>query len=92
MQPAQSYAELLDPIPNAVEILHADGQEAATHSQADDLRVMAQYEFIRHHHHPLSSSPPSPPLIIITIITIIITTTIITIIIISIITIRAGTR
>ena len=51
LQPAQSYSELLDPIPNAVEILRADDQEAPPHSQADDLREMAQYEYPYHRHH-----------------------------------------
>lgn len=46
--PAASYAELLDPIPNAVERLRiADAQDAA---QPPRL-IKAQYDAHHHHHH-----------------------------------------
>ena len=47
--PASSFAELLDPIPNAVELLNADNQRAASDPSADEHPVqLAQYY---HHHH-----------------------------------------
>jgi len=46
--PAHSYADLLDPIPNAVERLRlADAQEAA----AQPRLIEAQYWRHHHHHH-----------------------------------------
>ncbi len=46
---AQSYAELLTPIPNAVEMLRADNAAQATRPRA---RVqLAQYHHHHHHHH-----------------------------------------
>ena len=52
LQPAQSYSELGDPAPDAVEIFHADGQPALPHSQAVDLRVMTQFVGPRPHDAP----------------------------------------
>jgi hypothetical protein len=48
--PAASYADLLTPIPNAVERLQlADAQDAA---QAPDAQlIQAQYRHHHHHHH-----------------------------------------
>jgi hypothetical protein len=45
MQPARSYAELLDPIPNAIEQLKADNQRAA------GLELVQYYAPYHHHHH-----------------------------------------
>ena len=46
---AQSYADLLAPIPNAVEALQADNAARATQPRA---RVqLAQYHHRHHHHH-----------------------------------------
>jgi hypothetical protein len=47
--PAQSYADLLAPIPNAVEMLKADDAARAASPRA---RVqLAQYHHHHHHHH-----------------------------------------
>ena len=48
--PAQSYSELLDPIPNAAETLQAqaDGGQAPSEERPVQL---AQYYYHHHHHH-----------------------------------------
>jgi hypothetical protein len=52
IQPASSFAELLEPIPNAVERLNADNQRAASDAAADEHPVqLAQYYHHHHHHH-----------------------------------------
>jgi hypothetical protein len=48
LRPAQSFSELLDPIPNAVEILAAD-DEGPT-AQAPQIQLV-QYHHHHHHHH-----------------------------------------
>ena len=55
LPPAQSYAELLDPIPNAVELLKAQ-QTAESDAGIDQRQVeLAQYypyyPYYHHHHH-----------------------------------------
>jgi len=45
---AQSYAELLDPIPNAVALLMADD---ATRARQPARVQLAQYHHHHHHHH-----------------------------------------
>ena len=51
LQPAQSFAELLDPIPNAQNVLRAEEEkDAATASEYRPV-VMAQYHHHHHHHH-----------------------------------------
>jgi hypothetical protein len=47
--PVQSYAELLDPIPNASTLLVAD--DAAREQQRSARVQMAQYHHHHHHHH-----------------------------------------
>ena len=48
---AQSFAELLAPIPDAVEKLKAS-DAVLTERDADAAKVeLAQYYFFRHHHH-----------------------------------------
>ena len=64
--PARSFAELLDPIPNAANILKTESELAPDEAPAETPLVLAQYYHHHHHHH-----------IIITTITIITTTTII---------------
>jgi hypothetical protein len=52
LQPASSFAELLEPIPNAVELLNAENQRAASDPAADEHPVqLAQYYYHHHHHH-----------------------------------------
>jgi len=48
LQPAQSFGELLDPIPNAAEILAAEDEKPATDTAPIQ---MAQYHHHHHHHH-----------------------------------------
>ena len=74
LKPAQSFAELLDPIPNASGLLRAEDERAGT---LDDQPVeMAQGYYHHHHHHSLTIITTT---IITTTITIITITTIITI-------------
>lgn len=47
--PAQSYADLLTPIPNAVEMLHADN--AAQTARPVVRLQLAQYHHHHHHHY-----------------------------------------
>jgi hypothetical protein len=50
--PASSFAELLEPIPNAVELLNADNQRAASEAAGDEHPIqLAQYYHHHHHHH-----------------------------------------
>jgi hypothetical protein len=52
VQPAGSFAELLEPIPNAIELLNADNQRAASDPAADEHPIqLAQYYHHHHHHH-----------------------------------------
>jgi hypothetical protein len=49
LRPAQSFAELLDPIPNATATLIAEDQKPA---ETDEAPVqLAQYHHHHHHHH-----------------------------------------
>jgi len=49
LEPARSFADLLNPIPNAERILRAENERAADDPSADKKPlVVAQY----HHHHP----------------------------------------
>jgi len=45
----QSYAELLDPIPNAIALMRADDAQRARH--ALERVQLAQYHHHHHHHH-----------------------------------------
>src|SRR5579872_2573351 len=49
LRPAQSFAELLDPIPNATATLIAEDQQSAPTDEAP-VRL-AQYHHHHHHHH-----------------------------------------
>jgi hypothetical protein len=50
LQPARSFAELLDPIPNAEKILRAENERSASVVE-EKPTVMAQYYHHHHHHH-----------------------------------------
>ena len=50
-QPARSYAELLDPIPNAAERLQADDQRAASVELAQYYHGAPYHHHHHHHHH-----------------------------------------
>jgi hypothetical protein len=50
LQPAQSFAELLDPIPNAEKVLRAENERDAAVAEEKPI-VMAQYHHHHHHHH-----------------------------------------
>jgi hypothetical protein len=49
LQPARSFAELLDPIPNAENVLRAENERDAAAEAKENPIVMAQYH--HHHHH-----------------------------------------
>jgi hypothetical protein len=52
LQPARSFAELLDPIPNASSVLQAEDERATADASADEKpMVVAQYHHHHHHHH-----------------------------------------
>jgi hypothetical protein len=51
LQPAQSFAELLDPIPNAEKVLRADDERAAADATEDKPLVVADYYHHHYHHH-----------------------------------------
>jgi hypothetical protein len=52
LAPARSFAELLDPIPNATDVLKADNERAAADTAIDERpMVVAQYHHHHHHHH-----------------------------------------
>ena len=57
LQPARSYAELLDPVPNAVNVLRAEDQRAAQESQGKPMELAQLYfgfgppSYYHHHHH-----------------------------------------
>ena len=61
LQPAETYAELLDPIPNAAELVRNQNQPAAL-IQLTQFYYGDQRPYYRHHHHHTSS--PSPPLLL----------------------------
>jgi hypothetical protein len=49
LQPARSFAELLDPIPNAESVLRAENERSA--DAADKPMVVAEYYHHHHHYH-----------------------------------------
>ena len=49
LQPARSFAELLDPIPNAQNVLRAEIERSG--GAEEKPIVMAQYYHHHHHHH-----------------------------------------
>ena len=52
LQPARSFAELLDPIPNAEKVLRAENERSIGARVAKEKPVeMAQYYHHHHHHH-----------------------------------------
>jgi hypothetical protein len=51
LQPARSFAELLDPIPNAEKVLRAEDARAAADTPEEKPLVLAQYYHHHHHHH-----------------------------------------
>jgi hypothetical protein len=51
LQPARSFAELLDPIPNAESVLRAEVERTSNDTSAQEKpMVVAQY-YHHHHHH-----------------------------------------
>ena len=50
LRPAQSFAELLDPIPNAVNTLRAQ-EENAGNAESEPLQLAQYYYGYPHHHH-----------------------------------------
>jgi hypothetical protein len=52
LQPARSFAELLDPIPNAENVLRAENERSADAAVGPEApMVVAQYYHHHHHHH-----------------------------------------
>jgi len=48
---ARSFSELLDPIPNAANILKAESEQAPDEGAAESPMLLAQYYHHHHHHH-----------------------------------------
>jgi hypothetical protein len=51
LQPARSFAELLDPIPNAENVLRAEDERAAADATEEKSMVVAEYYHHHHHYH-----------------------------------------
>ena len=51
LQPARSFAELLDPIPNAEKVLREEDTRALADVTEEKPMVMAQFYHHHHHHH-----------------------------------------
>jgi hypothetical protein len=51
LQPARSFAELLDPIPNAEKVLRAENERSAADAADENPIVMAEYYHHHHHYH-----------------------------------------
>ena len=51
LQPARSFAEMLDPIPNAENVLRAENERAAATVAEEKQMVVAEYYHHHHHHH-----------------------------------------
>jgi hypothetical protein len=51
LQPARSFAELLDPIPNAEKVLRAESDRSDAAVAEENPIVMAQYHHHHHHHY-----------------------------------------
>jgi hypothetical protein len=50
LQPARSFAELLDPIPNAEKVLRAEDQRSSDAAVPEE-KPMVVAEYYHHHHH-----------------------------------------
>jgi hypothetical protein len=50
LQPARSFAELLDPIPNAEKVLRAE-DERSSDAAVSEEKPMVVAEYYHHHHH-----------------------------------------
>jgi opacity protein-like surface antigen len=48
---ANSYADLLEPIPNAAKVLQALDEQAPAKSAEGNVQVAQFYHFYHHHHH-----------------------------------------
>jgi hypothetical protein len=51
LQPARSFAELLDPIPNAEKVLRAEDERSSDAGSEEKPMVVAEYYHHHHHHH-----------------------------------------
>ena len=51
LQPARSFAELLDPIPNAEKVLRAEDERTAVDAAEQKPTVVAEYYHHHHHYH-----------------------------------------
>jgi hypothetical protein len=58
LRPAQSFAELLDPIPNAIETLKAEDQKGPPATESSTEKVAQYYYHHHHHHHQYYYHPP----------------------------------
>jgi hypothetical protein len=50
LQPARSFAELLDPIPNAESVLRAEVERTSNDTSAQE-KPMVEAQYYHHHHH-----------------------------------------
>ena len=50
LQPARSFAELLEPIPNAEKVLRAENERVSDATAPED-KPMVVAEYYHHHHH-----------------------------------------
>lgn len=51
LQPARSFGDLLDPIPNASRLLRAEDERNAGSASAADKPVVLAQDYYHHHHH-----------------------------------------
>jgi hypothetical protein len=51
LQPARSFAELLDPIPNAESVLRAEIELSAAGTSAQEKPLVVAQYYNQHHHH-----------------------------------------
>jgi hypothetical protein len=51
LQPARSFAELLEPIPNAAEVLRAEHERDAAKAASQAPVELAQYYYNHHHYY-----------------------------------------
>jgi hypothetical protein len=58
LRPAQSFAELLDPIPNAETVLKAENERDAAAAEENPVVVAQYYHHYHHHHHHHPSREP----------------------------------
>jgi hypothetical protein len=51
LQPARSFADLLEPIPHATDVLRAENERSAANAEQQPLELTQYYHHHHHHHH-----------------------------------------